>query len=122
MTWTEKTFAEVNGRRMAYVEMGDPMEIPSSFCTATRRPAISGGTSSPTPSALGRCIAPDLIGMGDSDKLPDSGPDRYRFVEHYAYLEALLEALGVTRQRHARDPRLGQRARVSTGRTGTVMR
>jgi len=23
---------------------------------------------------LGRCIAPDLIGMGDSDKLPNSGP------------------------------------------------
>jgi pimeloyl-ACP methyl ester carboxylesterase len=30
----------------------------------------------------GRCIAPDLIGMGDSDKLPDSGPGSYRFVEH----------------------------------------
>jgi haloalkane dehalogenase len=29
----------------------------------------------------GRCIAPDLIGMYDSDKLPDSGPGSYRFVE-----------------------------------------
>jgi haloalkane dehalogenase len=43
----------------------------------------------------GRCIAPDLIGMGDSDKLPDSGPDSYRFVEHRRYLDALLEALNV---------------------------
>jgi haloalkane dehalogenase len=43
----------------------------------------------------GRCIAADLIGMGDSDKLPDSGPDSYRFVEHRRYLDALLEALGV---------------------------
>jgi haloalkane dehalogenase len=43
----------------------------------------------------GRCIAPDLIGMGDSDKLPDSGPGSYRFVEHRRYLDALLEALGV---------------------------
>src|SRR5262249_7166097 len=42
---------------------------------------------------LGRCIAPDLIGMGDSDKLPDSGPSSYRFVEHRRYLDALLEAL-----------------------------
>src|SRR5262249_4068846 len=41
----------------------------------------------------GRCIAPDLIGMGDSDKLPDSGPGSYRFVEHRRYLDALLEAL-----------------------------
>jgi len=42
---------------------------------------------------LGRCIVPDLIGMGDSDKLPDSGPGLYRFVEHRRYLDALLEAL-----------------------------
>ena len=45
---------------------------------------------------FGRCIAIDLIGMGDSEKLPDSGPDRYTFVEHSAYFEAALEALGVT--------------------------
>jgi haloalkane dehalogenase len=44
---------------------------------------------------LGRCIAPDLIGMGDSDKLPDSGPGSYRFVEQRRYLDALLEALDV---------------------------
>ncbi|AWN15849.1 1,3,4,6-tetrachloro-1,4-cyclohexadiene hydrolase [Salinisphaera sp. LB1] len=44
---------------------------------------------------LGRCIAPDLIGMGDSDKLPDSGPASYRFVEHRKYLDALLEKLDV---------------------------
>ena len=43
----------------------------------------------------GRCIAPDLIGIGDSDKLPDSGPGSYRFVEHRRYLDALLEALDV---------------------------
>ena len=35
--------------------------------------------------------------MGDSDKLPDSGPDRYRFVEHREHLDALLAALGVER-------------------------
>ncbi len=33
--------------------------------------------------------------MGDSDKLPNSGPDSYRFVEHRAHLDALLEALDV---------------------------
>lgn len=45
---------------------------------------------------LGRCIAPDLIGMGDSDKLPDSGPGRYTFAEHRRYLDALLLGLGLT--------------------------
>jgi haloalkane dehalogenase len=49
----------------------------------------------PYVAALGRCIAPDLIGMGDSQKLPDSGPSSYTFVEHRRYLDALLEALGV---------------------------
>ena len=43
----------------------------------------------------GRCIAPDLLGMGDSDKLPESGPGAYRFVAHRRSLDALLEALGV---------------------------
>ena len=45
---------------------------------------------------LGRCIALDLIGMGDSDKLDDAGPERYTFVEHRRYLNAALTALGVT--------------------------
>jgi haloalkane dehalogenase len=43
----------------------------------------------------GRCIAPDLIGMGDSNKLPEGDPGAYRFVEHRRYLDALLEALEV---------------------------
>ena len=41
---------------------------------------------------LGRCIAPDLIGMGESGKLPGS---QYRFFDHRRYLDALLERLGV---------------------------
>ncbi len=44
---------------------------------------------------LGRCIAPDLVGMGDSDPLEASGPEAYRFVDHRAHLDALLAALGV---------------------------
>ena len=44
---------------------------------------------------LGRVIAPDLIGMGDSQKLPASGPGSYTFVEHRRYLDALLDVLDV---------------------------
>jgi haloalkane dehalogenase len=41
----------------------------------------------------GRLIAPDLIGMGDSGKLRNPGPDTYRFVTHRAYLAAFIDAV-----------------------------
>jgi len=83
----------VLGREMAYVEVGqgDPIVLlhgnpTSSYLWRNVLPHLQ---------PLGRCIAPDLIGMGDSDKLPDSGPGSYRFVEHRRHLDALLEALDV---------------------------
>jgi haloalkane dehalogenase len=78
---------------MAYVDVGegDPIVLlhgnpTSSYLWRNVLPYLQ---------SRGRCIAPDLIGMGDSDKLPDSGPGSYRFVEHRRYLDALLEALNV---------------------------
>jgi len=44
--------------------------------------------------SLGRCLAPDLIGMGDSGKAPNGS---YRFVDHARYLDAWFEALGLTK-------------------------
>ena len=41
----------------------------------------------------GRLIAPDLIGMGDSGKLPNPGPDTYRFTTHRRYLDAFIDAV-----------------------------
>ncbi len=89
-----KKFIEVNGRQMAYVEMGsgDPIIFQhgnptSSYLWRNIMPALAD---------LGRCIAVDLIGMGDSDKLDPPGPDRYRFVEHRDYLFAAWEQLGVS--------------------------
>ncbi|MBO0873275.1 MAG: haloalkane dehalogenase [Pseudonocardia sp.] len=83
----------VHGSGMAYVEVGegDPIVVlhgnpTSSYLWRNVLPYLQ---------PLGRCIVPDLIGMGDSDKLPDSGPDSYRFVEHRRYLDALLEAMDV---------------------------
>ena len=88
-----KRHADVLGKRMAYVESGsgEPIVLlhgnpTSSYLWRNVIPHLEG---------LGRCIALDLIGMGDSDKLDDSGPERYRFVEHREYLDALLETLGV---------------------------
>ena len=46
----------------------------------------------------GRIIVPDLIGQGDSEKLPASdGPDRYSFMSAYRYLDGLLAAIGAHR-------------------------
>ena len=42
---------------------------------------------------LGRCLAPDLVGMGDSGAAPDGS---YRFVDHARYLDAWFEVLGLT--------------------------
>jgi haloalkane dehalogenase len=95
MTWTEKKFADVNGRRMAYVETGDLDGDPIVFLHGNPTSSYLWRNIIPYAEGLGRCIAPDLIGMGDSEKLPDSGPDRYRFVEHREYLDALLDQLGV---------------------------
>jgi haloalkane dehalogenase len=92
----QKQRRRVLDREMAYVEVGrgDPIVLlhgnpTSSYLWRNVLPHLQ---------PRGRCIAPDLVGMGDSDKLPDSGPGSYRFVEHRRYLDALLKALDV-RQR-----------------------
>jgi haloalkane dehalogenase len=88
-----KSRVGVGGRQMAYVEVGegDPIVFlhgnpTSSYLWRNVIPHLEGA---------GRCIAPDLIGMGDSEKLDGSGPGSYRFVEHRRYLDGLLEKLGV---------------------------
>ena len=47
----------------------------------------------PYVAALGRCLAPDLIGMGQSGKSPNQS---YGFGDHARYLDAWFEALGLT--------------------------
>ena len=86
---------EVLGSSMSYVEVGtgDPIM----FLHGNPTSSYLWRNVIPHLEKAGRCIAPDLIGMGDSDKLEPSGPDRYRFVEHRRHLDALLEALDVRR-------------------------
>ena len=89
----EKKFIDVQGKRMAYVEMGrgDPIVFQhgnptSSYLWRNIMPHLAD---------LGRCIAVDLIGMGDSEKLDNPGPESYRFVEHREYLFKAWERLGI---------------------------
>ena len=90
----EKRFITVRGKRMAYVEMGEG--DPIVFQHGNPTSSYLWRNVMPHLASQGRCIAVDLIGMGDSDKLDNSGPDSYTFVEHRKYLFALLEQLGVT--------------------------
>jgi haloalkane dehalogenase len=90
----ERKFATVNGKRMAYVDEGDGDPIvfqhgnpTSSYLWRNIMPHCAG---------LGRLIACDLVGMGDSEKLDNSGPDRYTYTEQREYLYALWEQIGVT--------------------------
>jgi haloalkane dehalogenase len=92
--WCVKKKANILGYNMSYVDegTGDPIVFlhgnpTSSYLWRNIIPHLSG---------VARCIAPDLIGMGDSDKLKGSGPGSYTFSEHRKYLDALLEEIGVT--------------------------
>ncbi|MBI4621445.1 MAG: haloalkane dehalogenase [Desulfobacterales bacterium] len=84
---------EISGRMMAYVDegTGDPIVLlhgnpTSSYLWRNIIPYLTD---------LGRCIAPDLIGMGDSDKLDSRGIQSYRLAEHQQYIDALLETLEI---------------------------
>ncbi|MCY4039734.1 MAG: haloalkane dehalogenase [Gammaproteobacteria bacterium] len=90
-----KNYAEVNGLSMAYVETGQGSSPSIVFLHGNPTSSYLWRNIIPHVENLGRCIAPDLIGMGDSDKLPDSGPDSYTFAEHRTYLDGLLDQLGL---------------------------
>jgi haloalkane dehalogenase len=84
---------EIRGKRMAYVDEGEGDAIvfqhgnpTSSYLWRNVMPHLEG---------LGRLVACDLIGMGGSDKLDESGADRYHYREHRDYLFALWDALAL---------------------------
>ena len=84
-------YKEVNGKRMAYIDEGEGDAIvfqhgnpTSSYLWRNVMPHLEG---------FGRLVACDLIGMGASDKLDDSGPDRYHYAEQRDYLFALWDQL-----------------------------
>ncbi|QEI06612.1 haloalkane dehalogenase [Pigmentiphaga aceris] len=87
-----KKFLDIHGHRMAYIDEGEGAAIvfqhgnpASSYLWRNVMPHLKG---------MGRLIAPDLMGMGDSEKLdPALGPSRYSFGEQSKYLSGLLDAL-----------------------------
>jgi len=92
MSWNKK-YIDVLGKQIAYVEMGDGDPIifqhgnpTSSYLWRNILPQLQG---------LGRCIAMDLIGMGDSEKLEDEGNMTYSYNTHKKYFDGFLDAIGV---------------------------
>ena len=89
----KKKFISVNNKQIAYIEegSGDPIILlhgnpTSSFLWRNVIPELVGS---------GRVIVPDLIGQGDSEKLPASeGAERYSLEIAYSYIDGLLESIG----------------------------
>ncbi|HTI76020.1 MAG TPA: haloalkane dehalogenase [Mycobacterium sp.] len=84
-------YKQINGKRMAYIDEGQGDAIvfqhgnpTSSYLWRNVMPHLEG---------YGRLIACDLIGMGGSDKLDDSGPDRYHYAEQRDFLFSLWDEL-----------------------------
>ena len=91
--FSQKQFAIINHKKMAYTDVGkgDPIV----FLHGNPTSSYLWRNIIPHVSEMGRCIAPDLIGQGDSDKLDSSGPNSYKYVEHRKYLFELLKQIGV---------------------------
>ena len=85
----------VKGKTMSYVEMGEG--DPIIFQHGNPTSSYLWRNVMPHLQDQGRCIAIDLIGMGDSDKLDNPDASSYTFVQHRDYLDGALEALGVER-------------------------
>jgi len=86
-----KKAIDVLGARMAYHQRGEGTPVlllhgnpTSSYLWRDVIPELEG---------YGRLIAPDLIGMGDSAKLPNPDTDTYRFTAHRKYLDAFIDAV-----------------------------
>ena len=87
----ERKRVSVLDSAMAYVDIGqgDPIV----FLHGNPTSAYLWRNIIPYCENLGRCLAPDLIGMGRSGQNPAGS---YRFVDHYRYIEAWLESVGAT--------------------------
>ena len=83
----------VKGKTMSYVQMGEG--APIIFQHGNPTSSYLWRNVMPHLQDQGRCIAIDLIGMGDSDKLDNPDASSYTFVQHREYLDGALEALGV---------------------------
>ncbi|SDY58036.1 haloalkane dehalogenase [Modestobacter sp. DSM 44400] len=84
----------IGEQEMAYVDVGEG--DPIVFLHGNPTSSYLWRNVLPHVRHLGRCIAPDLIGMGESSKLPDPGPGTYSFATHARFLAEFLTAVEAT--------------------------
>jgi haloalkane dehalogenase len=92
--YAAKKFADVKGQRMAYIDQGAG-DVTILFQHGNPTSSYLWRNIMPHCEGLGRLVACDLIGMGDSDKLPNSGPQRYTYAEQREHLFALWDQLSL---------------------------
>jgi haloalkane dehalogenase len=83
----------IDGLSMAYHDMGSGNPIV--FLHGNPTSSWIWRNIIPYAQGFGRCIAPDLIGMGDSEKLPNPGPNSYTFEQNRHFLDGFFDALGL---------------------------
>ncbi len=88
-----KSFRTVEGKRMAFHEVGSGDSIV--FLHGNPTSSYLWRNVIPHVADQARCIVPDLIGQGDSEKLDEGGAGAYSFTEHRRYLDGLLEQLDI---------------------------
>ena len=97
MTNIVKRSINIDGYNLTYVEIGDPEGRPIVFQHGNPTSSYLWRNIMPHLAEGNRCIAIDLIGMGDSQKLPDDFPDRYSFDCHSQFFEKALAALNINK-------------------------
>jgi len=90
MKYTKK-YAEINNKKMAYIDEGNG----DTFLFLHGNPTSSylWRNIAPHVEDIGRVVIPDLIGMGDSEKLDGVDNEGYKYHGQYGYLTGLLDTL-----------------------------
>ena len=97
MKYTKK-YQEVRNKKMAYVDEGNG----DTFLFLHGNPTSSylWRNIAPHVEDLGRVVIPDLIGMGDSDKLDGVDNEGYKYHGQYGYLTGLFDQLDLGNNIH----------------------
>ena len=87
----DKKYKEILGKRMAYLDSGAGQSIV--FLHGNPASSFLWRNITPHVEDIGRIIVPDLIGMGDSEKLEGTDNPDYQYHGQYKYLSTLLDEL-----------------------------
>ena len=91
-----KKFKEILGKQMAYLDEGSGQSIV--FLHGNPASSFLWRNITPFVKDLGRVIVPDLIGMGDSEKLEGIDNPDYTYHGQYKYLSNLLDSLDLGKE------------------------